>query len=97
MRSPPLRGRPSRTALALAQVIDDLISDARRPDTVHDQTDNAEAPAGGVPVCLDGKETVPEEGRPIALRSSRWTAPEKVRMDLRAGYDGKPGGSLAAC
>src|SRR5262249_49420407 len=34
-------------ALALTQVIDDLISDARRPDTVHDQTDDTDAPASG--------------------------------------------------
>jgi hypothetical protein len=50
-------------ALALMQVIDDLISDARRPDTVHDQADDTDAPAGGVPLRLDGKETITRKER----------------------------------
>ena len=65
-------------ALTLTQVIDDLIGDARRPDTVHDQADDAEAPAGGVPLRLDGEEGIPGKSggrtsilRPWEMRRSR--------------------------
>ena len=52
-------------ALALAEVIDDVIGDGRRLDAIHDQADDAEAPAGGVPLRLDGEETVTrKEQRP---------------------------------
>ena len=33
----------------------DLISDARRPDIVHDQADDTDAPAGGVPLRLGSR------------------------------------------
>src|SRR6516225_6415374 len=50
-------------ALALTQVIDDVIGNARRLDAVHDQTDDAEAPGGGVPLRLDGEETITRKER----------------------------------
>ena len=66
-----LRQLDQPVALALAEVIDDLISDARRPDTVHDQADDTDAPAapaGGVPLRLDGEETITrKEGRRISI------------------------------
>jgi hypothetical protein len=33
------------------------------PDTVHDQADDTDAPAGGVPLRLDGEETVTRKER----------------------------------
>jgi len=50
-------------ALALAEVIDDLISNARRLDAIHDQTDDTDAPAGGVPLRLDREETITRKER----------------------------------
>jgi hypothetical protein len=50
-------------ALALTQVIDDVIGNARRLDAVHDQTDDAEALAGGVPLRLNGEEGAPRKER----------------------------------
>src|SRR6516162_5614979 len=73
-----LRQFDQPVALALAQVIDDLVGDACRPDTVHDQADDTDAPAGGVPLRLDGAETITrkERGRisilrPCEIRCSR--------------------------
>src|SRR5262249_27977491 len=50
-------------ALALAEIIADLVSDARRPDAVHDQADNAEAPAGGISLGLHSEETITRKER----------------------------------
>ena len=50
-------------ALALAEVIDDVIGDARRLDAVHDQANDAEAPPGGVLLCLDSEETITRKDR----------------------------------
>ena len=50
-------------ALSLAEIIYDLVGDASRPDTVHDQADDANAPARGVPLRLDGEETVTRKER----------------------------------
>jgi len=61
---PRARGQLNQSvALALAEIIDDLISDAPRPHTVHDQADDTDAPAGGVPLRLDGEETITRKER----------------------------------
>jgi len=80
-----LRQLDQPVALALAEVIDDLISDARRPDTVHDQADDTDAPAapaGGVPLRLDGEETITrKEGRRISILRPRLEAREGPTAD----------------
>jgi len=50
-------------ALARAEIIDNLVGNACRLDAIHDQTDDAEAPTGGVPLRLDGEETVTRKER----------------------------------
>src|SRR5262245_12025216 len=79
-----LRKLDQTVALALTQVIDDLISDARRPDTVLDQADDTDAPAGGVPLRLDGKETITRKERAAGFRSC-----VRVRSDARAATENR--------
>ena len=50
-------------ALARAEIIDNLVGNACRLDAIHDQTNDAEAPTGGVPLRLDGEETVTRKER----------------------------------
>ena len=84
----PLRSRLRRlrkldqtVALVLTQVIDDLISDARRPDTVHDQADGTDAPAGGVPLRLGSRRATAQYdiGKPTRTVCAIGGATAKLR------------------
>jgi hypothetical protein len=60
-----LRQLDQPVALTLAEIIDNLVGNSCRLDAVHDQADDAEAPTGGVPLRLDGEESIArKEGRP---------------------------------
>src|SRR5262249_41725519 len=70
------------------KVIDDVFGDARRLDAVHDQADDAEAPAGAVPLRLDREETVTRKERrpaldPASVREPMLAQPRKIRLVAR--------------
>ena len=74
--------------LARLNLRDHRISDPRRPKTIHDQTEDADAPSRRMPLRLDHKEGIArKKGRPnlnpAAVRQTRLADPRKIRRVAR--------------